>query len=100
MRSSLGGHYAGSGTSLSLFDNEDPYQDRREPVRLPSDYVDHSTLSGPVRTYNLCTNTKVVQLLPDCEVCGCRMDSKFLRPWNDRRVCAPCIDELMVEVQV
>jgi len=53
MRSSLGGHYAGTGTNLSMYDKEDSYQDRWELVRLPSDYLDHSTLSGPVTTYNI-----------------------------------------------
>jgi hypothetical protein len=41
---------------------------------------------------------KVVLILPDCKVCGHRMDKRFLKNWNDRDVCVPCITELTAEV--
>jgi len=41
---------------------------------------------------------KIILILPDCAVCGKRMDGKFLQAWNDRKVCRPCITELTAEV--
>lgn len=95
LRSNLGGHYAGTGMEMPVSSDES-YRNHSVLVRLPSDHIDHSSLSGPVTTYNLYSN--VVQLLPDCEVCGQRMDKQFLQSWNERRVCAPCIGELTAEV--
>jgi len=40
------------------------------------------------------SNCTVITLLPDCEVCGRKMNGKFLRNWNGKRVCKPCIEEL------
>lgn len=39
----------------------------------------------------------VVEILPDCELCGRRMDERFLKSWNDKRVCNPCINEIHEE---
>lgn len=39
----------------------------------------------------------VFSLLPECEVCGKRMDKQFLKPWNGKEVCSPCIDLLEAE---
>lgn len=38
---------------------------------------------------------EVFQILPDCDVCGRRMEGRFLKEWNDRRVCRPCIKLVM-----
>ncbi|TFE30808.1 hypothetical protein [Cohnella luojiensis] len=96
LRSKLGGHYAGIGTHRAFIEDETMYEDQKEhAVRLPSDHLKGERLvamSGPVISYN------VFQLLPDCKVCGHRMDGKFLQKWNDRDVCKPCITELTAEV--
>jgi len=42
----------------------------------------------------------IVQLLPDCEVCGRRMEAKFLRPFPgapDKLACGHCITELTAD---
>jgi hypothetical protein len=94
-RSALGGHYAGEGTSRAFIEDESMYEDNAVLVRFPSDHlkgVELAAMSGPVLSYN------VIQLQPDCKVCGHRMDSKFLQKWNDRDVCRPCITELTAEV--
>jgi len=44
------------------------------------------------------TECNIIMLLPDCEVCGRRMDKRFLRRWNERRVCRICIQELTGDV--
>jgi formylmethanofuran dehydrogenase subunit E len=45
------------------------------------------------------TSLAIVFILePDCKVCGKRMNQRFLRKWNDRDVCVPCITELTAEV--
>lgn len=36
---------------------------------------------------------KIVLLLPECEVCGKRVDGAFLKKWNDRNTCFKCINE-------
>jgi hypothetical protein len=50
---------------------------------------------GPDEKYSV----KVVKILPDCCVCGRRMDAKFLKNWNDQQACRPCIDELEGEYE-
>ena len=45
--------------------------------------------------------TVVVMLQPDCEVCGKRMDGKFLRPFPgapEKQACGHCIRECTGEV--
>lgn len=99
LRSKLGGHYAGIGTHQAFLEDDAMYKDHKESnVRLPSDHLKGAklaTMSGPVTTYSM---VNVVQLLPDCEVCGRRMDTRFLKNWNAKRACTPCISELTAEV--
>lgn len=40
---------------------------------------------------------EVFQILPDCDVCGRRMEGRFLQEWNDHRVCRPCIKLVMLD---
>lgn len=42
---------------------------------------------------------KVFQILPDCDVCGHRVNAQFLKDWNDKKVCRKCIDELEGEYE-
>jgi len=53
--------------------------------------LDRFSQSGPSKKYPV----KVIRILPDCDVCGRRMDQQFLQSWNDRRVCRPCISLVM-----
>ncbi|MDY7993351.1 hypothetical protein UY286_21665 [Paenibacillus polymyxa] len=34
---------------------------------------------------------------PRCAVCGNSMELRFLRRWNDREVCRPCITEMTAD---
>ncbi|BBI32341.1 hypothetical protein [Cohnella abietis] len=46
---------------------------------------------------------KIILILPDCKVCGKRMDGKFLRPFPgapDIKACPICITEGTVDVNV
>lgn len=40
---------------------------------------------------------EIITLKPDCQICGQRMEAKFLRRWSGRRVCPVCIDDLTRE---
>ena len=42
----------------------------------------------------------ILQLLPSCDVCGRRIEDRFLRRWNDHRVCIHCINDLTREVDI
>lgn len=42
---------------------------------------------------------KVLLLLPDCDVCGHRMDDIFLQNWNGKRVCTKCKNEIYEEME-
>ncbi len=39
----------------------------------------------------------LVGALPTCNVCSKEMDPKFLRDWNDQKVCRHCISDLTVD---
>lgn len=39
----------------------------------------------------------IILLLPECDVCGQGVDSKFLQQWNDQQVCRKCIQDLEEE---
>lgn len=44
------------------------------------------------------SNCKVIVIHPDCEICGKRMDRRFLQIWNEKRACTQCIEELTADV--
>ncbi|TYP68908.1 hypothetical protein [Paenibacillus methanolicus] len=35
-----------------------------------------------------------------CDVCGHRMENSFMRPWNGKDVCSPCIRQLNEEAEL
>lgn len=53
--------------------------------------LDRFAWQGPNEKY------LVVELPPDCQICGRRMDERFMEYWNGRLTCKLCINELHEE---
>lgn len=56
--------------------------------------LDRFSWRGPREKY------VVVEPLPDCDICGRRMEERFLKHWNGKRVCRPCINEIHEESEL